>query len=129
MAVSNISVANKTRASVPRLPFADIANAVVGKTYELSVAFVTPFEARRIARTYKGKDYAANVLSFRLDKKSGELIICPATAKREAPDFGRTYREHMLALFIHGLLHLDGHTHGGTMEKQEIRLIRKYSAV
>ena len=124
---SNISVANKTRGTIPRLPFADIAKSVVGNVYELSVAFVTPLEARRIARTYKNKDYAANVLSFRLDKKSGELIICPATAKAEAPDFGRTYKEHLLALFIHGLLHLDGHTHGGTMEKQEIRLIRKYS--
>ena len=124
---SNISISNKTRGSVPRLPFEAIAQTVLGKKYELSVAFVAPKDASRIARTYKRKDYAANVLSFRLSKASGELVICPATAKAEAPDFGRTYKEHMLALFIHGLLHLEGHTHGGTMESEERRLLRKYS--
>ena len=109
------------------MPFEAIAQTVLGKKYELSVAFVLPKDARRIARTYKRKDYAANVLSFRLSKSSGELVICPATAKAEAPDFGRTYKEHIQTLFIHGLLHLEGHTHGGTMESEERRLLRKYS--
>lgn len=124
----SISISNKTGGSAPRLPFADIAKTILGRTYELSVAFVTPGEARRIARTYKGKDYAANVLSFRLSKKSGELVMCLATAKKEAADFDRTYREHVLALFIHGALHLEGHTHGGTMEREERRLLRKFNS-
>ncbi len=127
MSKSLISIANKTRSKAPRLPFEKIGEAILGKNYELSVAFVTPTDARRIARTYKRKDYAANVLSFRLSKNSGELVICLSTAKSEAADFDRSYPEHVLALFIHGILHLDGHTHGGTMEHEERRLLRKYS--
>ncbi len=122
----SISIVNKTRAKIPGLLFEKAANAALPRGYELSVAFVTPIEARRIARTYKHKDYAANVLSFQLDKKSGELVICPATAKKEASDFDRTYPEHLFALFIHGLLHLVGHTHGSTMESVERRLARNF---
>lgn len=103
-----------------------MAKEVFGARYELSVAFVGPAEARRIAKKYKGKDYAANVLSFRLTPASGELIICPATAKAEASQFERTYPQHLSALFIHGCLHLKGFVHGGTMESEERRLLRKY---
>jgi probable rRNA maturation factor len=123
---SNVSITNKTRAKIPGLPFVKAAKDALGTRYELSVAFVQPADARRIARTYKRKDYAANVLSFRLTGTSGEMIICPATAKKQAPDFGRTYPAHLLALFIHGALHLKGLAHGGTMEREERRLLRKY---
>lgn len=124
---SNIDMVNKTRGKIPRLPFADIAHDVLGARYELSVAFVTPSEAARLARTYKGKDYEPNVLSFRLSKTSGELVISPAVAKREAKDFDTDFKGMLLKLFIHGAFHLKGHTHGGTMENAERRILRKYS--
>lgn len=125
-ATANISITNKTRGKVPRLPFADIASDILGARYELSVAFVGPAEAARLARTYKRKDYQPNVLSFRLSKTSGELVISPAVAKRQAKDFGTDYRGMLLILFIHGAFHLKGHTHGSTMDSAERRTLRKY---
>lgn len=126
MATANVSILNKTRGTVPRLPFRDIAEDVLGSSYELSVAFVTPSEAARLARTYKGKDYEPNVLSFRLAPRSGELVISPAVARSQAKDFDTDFRGMLLRLFIHGLFHLKGHTHGGTMESAERRILRKY---
>ncbi len=123
---ANIAIRNKTRGTIPRLPFADIARDVLGASYELSVAFVTPSEAARLARTYKGKDYEPNVLSFRLSKTSGELVISPAVARRQAKDFDTDYGGMLAKLFIHGSLHLKGLTHGSTMESTERRVMRKY---
>jgi rRNA maturation RNase YbeY len=122
----SLSITNKTRSTIPRLPFADIAGDVLGTSYDLSVAFVTPREAARLARTYKGKDYEPNVLSFRLSKNSGEMVISPMVAKREAKSFGTDYRGMLLLLFIHGVFHLKGHSHGGTMERAERRILEKY---
>lgn len=124
---SNISIRNKTRGTIPRLPFAQIASDILGSAYELSVAFVAPAEAARLARAYKGKDYEPNVLSFRLSKHSGELVLSPAVAKRQAKDFDTDYKGMLLRLFIHGAFHLKGHTHGSTMESAERRILRKYS--
>lgn len=125
---THIAIRNKTRGTIPRLPFADMARDVLGARYELSVGFVTPAESARLARTYKHKDYAANVLSFRLSKTSGELVIAPAVARKQAKEFGTDFRGMLCILFIHGLFHLKGHTHGGTMESAERRMVRKYSA-
>lgn len=123
---STIAIRNKTRGQIPRLPFSDIARDVLGARYELSVCFVTPSEAARLARTYKHKDYAANVLSFRLSKTSGELVISPAVARKQAKEFDTDFRGMLLILFIHGLFHLKGHVHGGTMESAERKTVLKY---
>lgn len=124
---SSLSIRNKTRGQVPRLPFAAVKKDILGEAYELSVAFVTPTEAGRLARTYKKKDYEPNVLSFRLSPRSGEVVICPSVARAQAKDFDTDYPGMVLRLFIHGLFHLKGHTHGGTMDSAERRVLRKYS--
>lgn len=58
----------------------------------------------------------SNVLAFPLSKTSGEIVICKAAAKPYTADF----------LFIHGLLHLKGYKHGGIMEREEAKLIKKF---
>jgi len=120
------STINKTRGKIPRVLFSDLKKEILGEKYDLSLAFVTPSEAARLARTYKNKDYDANVLSFRLSKQEGEMVICPAVAKREAKLFGRDFKGMLTYLFIHGAFHLKGHTHGGTMEREERRILKKY---
>ena len=79
------SLANNTRASVRGIPFLKIKEKILGRGYELSVALVPPIQARAITKRTKHKDKASNVLAFPLGKRSGEVILCPATAKKEAP--------------------------------------------
>jgi ssRNA-specific RNase YbeY (16S rRNA maturation enzyme) len=97
--------------------FQEIKNAILGKSYDLSFAFVGPTKMRE-AMQYK-KDPSkttSNVLAFPLSKTSGEILICKSAAKPYTVEF----------LFIHGLLHLKGLKHGATMEREEDRLLKRF---
>lgn len=75
----------------------------------------------------KKKDKASNVLAFPLSRASGEILICKATAKKEAKLYSMTQEVFVNYLFIHGLLHLKGLKHGATMEHEERRIMRRFN--
>lgn len=84
----------------------------VGKReYALSVAFVAPSVIRRANQIYRGKDHVTDVLSFALDDRSGELLLCYEQAARQAKQIGHPTRDEITGLLIHGLLHLYGYDH------------------
>ena len=95
--------------------FKKIKEQVLGKRYELSLAFLSPAKMRAVTKRTKGKNKVSNVLSFPLSKTSGEVLICRAAAKPYTEEY----------LFIHGLLHLKGLRHGATMEREERRILEK----
>ena len=97
--------------------FTKIKNAVLGKRYDLSVAFLSPKEMRAVTRRTKKLDKVSNVLSFPLSKTSGEILIC----KKAAAPYTLPY------LFIHGLLHLKGFKHSARMEGAEQELLQRFS--
>ncbi len=127
MSTKNFSLTNKTRGAVPRVPFLALKNAVLGEEYELSLALLTAAEATRVTQEVKHKDKASNVLSFPLSETSGEILLCPATARRECKEFSMTPRIFIAYLFIHGLLHLRGLDHGDTMEREERRILKQFA--
>ena len=103
--------------------FKKLKKEVLGEAYDLSFAFVTPAEMRA-AMKYKKlppneltKTKTSNVLSFPLSKKSGEILICKSAAKPYTVEY----------LFIHGLYHLKGYKHGGTMERAERLLLARFN--
>jgi probable rRNA maturation factor len=110
---------NTTKGKLPRLPFRDMKDAVLGKDYELSLVFVSEKKSHEINLATRGKDKPTNILSFPLDKTSGEIFICPTYAKKEAPQFERDFKNYLAFLFIHGLVHLKGFDHGSRMEREE----------
>jgi rRNA maturation RNase YbeY len=122
---ANFSLTNKTRASVRGISFKKIKDDVLGASYELSVALLTPAQARKVTKETKGKDKASNVLAFPLTKRSGEILLCPATARAQAKDYEMTPKNFLIYLFIHGLLHLKGMDHGSTMEHTEQRFLKR----
>ena len=95
------------------------ADYILGKKFDVSLAFVGNAKSHSINRTYRGKDKATNVLAFPLSKESGEIVIALPYARREAKDFDATPEEHLLYLFIHGCCHLTGLDHGEEMEALE----------
>ncbi len=103
-----------------------IKDEILGKDYELSFVFASPPLSKKLNRIYRGKDKPANVLSFPLSKNSGEIFIDLATAKKEAEDFGMTLKQFSKFLFIHGLLHLKGLSHGAKMKQTEKKLLKKF---
>ncbi len=103
--------------------FTKLKKEVLGEAYDLSFAFVTPVQMRK-AMKYKKlppheltKTKTSNVLSFPLSKKSGEILICKSAAKPYTVEY----------LFIHGLYHLKGHEHSGTMERAEQKLLARFN--
>lgn len=59
----NLSVST-THGTLPEVPFLAIKEKVLGKKYELSIAFVSPAKAQAINIAQRGKDYIPNTLSF-----------------------------------------------------------------
>lgn len=110
----------------PRHKYADIANSILGKRYELSLVFVGKTRAATLNKQYRNKTYSPNVLSFPLDEKTGEIFICPQVAITEAAKYGLSAKNYVAFLFIHGCLHLKGHEHGDTMDKLEQKWLRHF---
>jgi probable rRNA maturation factor len=87
-------------------------------------------EGRRLNRSYRGKDYATNVLSFPYARRplQGDIVICAPVVAREARTQGKAVRVHHAHLLVHGLLHLMGLDHerdadATRMEKRERRIL------
>jgi len=128
MADRKLSILNTTKKGrLPSLPFSDMKDAVMGKHYELSAAFVEEKTSRSLNRKWRHKDRATNVLSFALSEESGELVLCLGVIRAEAPKIGKTVREHLKHLLIHGMLHLKGYAHGSTMEREERKFLKRFS--
>jgi ssRNA-specific RNase YbeY (16S rRNA maturation enzyme) len=96
--------------------FERIKNEVLGKEYDLSVAFLSPREMQEVTLRTKNKDKVSNVLAFPLSPTSGEILICKEAAHPYTPEY----------LFIHGLLHLKGFKHGDRMDSAEERLLKAF---
>ncbi len=117
---------NSTVRSFPSHPYADMAKAVLGAKYELTLVFVGEKRAQKLNIETRKKTYVPNVLSFPVTDSIGEIYICPAVAEREAKKFDLTVKGYVAYLFFHGLLHLKGHNHGDKMEQLERQYMKKF---
>lgn len=113
----------------PQLPYADIQNTILGKSYTLSLTFVGAKRAYTLNHTHRNATYIPNVLSFPLSEKVGEIYITPNVAYKEAHTFNLTPHGYIGFLFIHGLLHLKGYAHGDTMDKAERKYMQKFHLI
>lgn len=125
MAAAPVSITS-TVATYPEHPYQDIKDAILGKRYELSLAFVGERRAQTLNETYRQKTYTPNVLSFPYTETSGEIVICPAVAARQARTSELSAAGYVAFLFIHGALHLKGHAHGDTMDRLEARFLARF---
>ncbi len=122
-----LEIHNETRRVLPsRALFLKIAKEVLPE-WEISLVFVGTAKAKKLNVELRDKHYIPNVLSYVAGDKSGEIIICPAEAEKQAPSYGLSSKDFTILLFIHGLLHIKGWAHGATMEKWEHKLLAKFS--
>lgn len=100
---------------------------------ELTIRLVDEAEGRELNRTWRGKDYATNVLSFPADVPDelldipllGDLVICVPVVEREAVEQGKTQEAHWAHLVIHGCLHLLGYDHIDDEEAEEMESLER----
>jgi rRNA maturation RNase YbeY len=124
-----LDVRNFTRRAAPGLPYQKIAAAVL-PGWDISLVFAGETRAQNLNKQLRNKDYIPNVLSYETSatkkERSGEIIICPAIAKRQAAEYELSYSSFVGFLFIHGLLHLKGLPHGTTMERYEREYLSQF---
>lgn len=103
-----------------------IKKEILGENYDLSFSYINKEEIHNINKTYRQKDEPTDILSFELSKSNGEILICKEMVKQKSKDFGMTYQNYLIFLFIHGMLHLKGMRHGDKMTNSEKKYIKKY---
>ncbi|MCL2862144.1 MAG: GTPase Era [Firmicutes bacterium] len=112
-----------------------------GKGY-LELIFVCPDEMKELNTSSRGKNEVTDVLSFPslsclkpLTKENypfeydeelgsvniGSIVICEEKAIEQAKEYGHSIERERSYLFVHGLLHLLGHTHDDEESKKAMR--------
>jgi len=103
-----------------------IKEAILGKEYDLSFAFISEKKIKELNKTYRKIDKSTDILSFPLSDHEGEIYICKSEAHKEARKFDRKYENFLSFLFIHGLVHLKGYDHSSTMENIEAKFQKEF---
>jgi len=126
---------------------------------ELSILFVDEEAMAQLNKRFLDKDGPTDVLAFPIDDDVyegarlpdslgpagpaddfepsdlptllGDIVICPAVARRNAPDHAGTYDDEMALLVVHGILHLLGMDHvdddeAKAMEERERELLTQF---
>lgn len=119
MREETVSIQNQTKGTLPTVPFVLMKDKILGSTYEISIAFVSPKKAAELNTLYRQKDYTPDILSFPLTENSGEMILCASQVKKNAIKHDFDYQNYLSFLVIHGMLHLKGYEHGSKMESEE----------
>lgn len=89
----------------------------LGLRGQISIRLAAPAESRELNRTYRGKDYATDVLSFPQHERLpdgyhvGDILVCFDIAVAQAAEQGHSVERELLELMVHGLLHLAGFDH------------------
>ncbi|OGA05848.1 MAG: rRNA maturation RNase YbeY [Betaproteobacteria bacterium RIFCSPLOWO2_02_64_14] len=107
------------------------AQAVLENDARITVRVVGRAEARNLNRSFRGKDYATNVLTFVMRDSppyEGDLVLCAPVIAHEARQQGKRLLAHYAHLVVHGALHLQGYDHESNadaqiMETRESRIL------
>ena len=103
--------------------------APAGARGRVGIALVSDRRIRALNRTYRRKDYATDVLSFRSEPEPlalspepflGEIVIARGVARRQARQARHSELTELRVLALHGLLHLLGYDHEREDERVEM---------
>ncbi|MBS1174740.1 MAG: ybeY [Burkholderiaceae bacterium] len=108
--------------------------AALQQDARLTLRFVDEAQGRELNNTYRGKNYATNVLTFAYNDSDefddlpeavraqlaeqmdanfieADIIFCGAVLMREASEQNKTILAHAAHLVVHGVLHAQGFDH------------------
>ncbi len=100
---------------------------------QMALRIVDEIEGRALNLSYRGRDYATNVLTFVYDDTTplyADVVICAPVVAREAEEQHKEMLAHFAHLTIHATLHLQGYDHerkrdAEIMEVRETALLEK----
>ena len=94
---------------------------------EITLRIVSADEGRALNQSWRGRDYATNVLSFPMGEKDylGDIVICAEVVAREAAEQHKSPRAHWAHMVVHGVLHLMGHDHIADDEAEKMEALER----
>ncbi|MEK7540694.1 MAG: rRNA maturation RNase YbeY [Patescibacteria group bacterium] len=127
-----IEINNLTNFAVDKKFLTGVAKKVLKgenrKRENISIAFISSGEIKKLNQKYRKKNKPTDVLSFSktLDFKSGvaEIVICPEVVKENAKKYGVPAKKEMMKVFTHGILHILGYEHEKS-KKEAMRMEEK----
>jgi len=93
---------------------------------EVSFVLVDRSTMKQVHADFLGDPTETDVITF----PYGEIVVCPAVAREQAPDHGLAVEEETLLYALHGLLHLAGYddttpNEARKMARAQERLLRR----
>ena len=105
----------------------------------VSLRFINIRNMKKLNYSFSGSNKETNVLSFPSDPNEtdennhsvGDIAICVDVLKKEAKEQNKDFLDHLVHLFVHGVLHLRGFKHGDAvqasrMEEREIEILGSF---
>jgi probable rRNA maturation factor len=100
---------------------------------ELTLLFVDEAAMAELNEAHLGHEGPTDVLSFPIDGPGtdpdalvGDVVVCPAVARRNAPTHAGTYEAELDLLVVHGVLHVLGHDHADPEEEAAMRARERF---
>jgi probable rRNA maturation factor len=143
----HIVMGNRTSARLPSLGLPHLERAArrllrLPLKTEATFTVVSDGAMRALNRRTRNIDRTTDVLSFPLHGRRpylpdpdgmvrlGDIVVALPTARRQAQAAGRTLRDELQQLLVHGLLHLLGFDHvlprqAARMERRTVTLLRQ----
>ena len=99
----------------------------------VSLRFTSIRNMKKLNFCFSGSNKETNVLSFSPDPNEtdennnsvGDIAICVDVLKKEAKEQNKDFLDHLLHIFVHGVLHLLGYNHDSDREASKMEQIEK----
>jgi len=120
------------RAALPRHRVTRCIRHALALPAEITVRIVDADEGRQLNLSYRGRDYATNVLTFDYAQRPmvmADLVLCAPVVAKEAREMRKTLAAHYAHLLVHGTLHAQGWDHetgdadAQAMEAREVEIL------
>ncbi|HUB66558.1 MAG TPA: rRNA maturation RNase YbeY [Candidatus Methylacidiphilales bacterium] len=88
---------------------------------KIEIALVDRATMARLHAEFLGQPDETDVITF----PYGEIVVCPAVAREQAPRFGLETGQEILLYAIHGLLHLAGYDDRTQKKAREMERVQR----
>ena len=104
----------------------------------VSVNCISDAKMKKLNKVYRGKNSTTDVLSFGGSGKLmptvpaldfGDIFISPTYVKKNAKKQGILFKEEMLRMVAHGMLHLMGYDHASLAQEKKMFALQERALV
>ncbi len=96
----------------------------------INLIVITPDEMAQMNQQFRGKEGPTDILTFSYylpelssSDIAGEIYLCLEKIKMYAEEAGKTYKEQLEYIIIHGLTHLMGYDHESDADWQKMEKV------